>query len=298
MPASTSSTPPTCTARGRTRRSSAGRSPRRRDDVVLATKFHEAMGEDVNRRGNSRRWIAQAIDDSLRRLGVDHVDLYQVHRPDPSTSIDETVGALDDLVRAGKIRYWGTSTFPAEELVETRWAAARRNVTGRTLNSRRTRSSAGTSSATSSRCAGATASACSCGARCREVGSRGKYRARRRRPGRFAGGDQPRPLRRTKRSQGGRRRPTPRWSPTRPACRSPTSRWPGPRSIRRSRRVLHRTAYRGPARRPARRRSTSSSTPTRSTRSTTSSRRAPTSTRPTPVGLRPDSPRSPVVGDR
>ena len=72
----------------------------------------------------------RAIDDSLRRLGVDHVDLYQIHRPDPATPIDETVGALDDLVRAGKIRYWGTSTFPADELVEARWAAARRNVTG------------------------------------------------------------------------------------------------------------------------------------------------------------------------
>jgi aryl-alcohol dehydrogenase-like predicted oxidoreductase len=102
----------------------------RRDDVMLATKFHGQMGDDVNRRGNSRRWIMRAIDDSLHRLGVDHVDLYQVHRPDPSTPIDETVGALDDLVRAGKIRYWGTSTFPAEDLVEARWAAARRGITG------------------------------------------------------------------------------------------------------------------------------------------------------------------------
>lgn len=102
----------------------------RRDDVVLATKFHHPMGDDRNRRGNSRRWIMTAIDDSLRRLGVDHVDLYQVHRPDPATPLDETVGALDDLVRSGKIRYWGTSTFPAEELVEARWAAARRHVAG------------------------------------------------------------------------------------------------------------------------------------------------------------------------
>ena len=97
---------------------------------MLATKFHGAMGDDVNRRGNSRRWVMRAIDESLRRLNVDHVDLYQIHRPDPATPIDETVGALDDLVRAGKIRYWGTSTFPADELVEARWAAARRNVTG------------------------------------------------------------------------------------------------------------------------------------------------------------------------
>jgi aryl-alcohol dehydrogenase (NADP+) len=102
----------------------------RRDDVVLATKFHGAMGTDVNQRGNSRRWIMQAIDGSLRRLGVDHVDLYQIHRPDPETPIDETVEALGDLVRSGKIRYWGTSTFPADELVETRWAAARRGVGG------------------------------------------------------------------------------------------------------------------------------------------------------------------------
>jgi aryl-alcohol dehydrogenase-like predicted oxidoreductase len=102
----------------------------RRDDVVLATKFHGAMGDDVNRRGNSRRWVMRAIDESLRRLGVDHVDLYQIHRPDPATPIDETVGALDDLVRSGKIRYWGTSTFPAAELVEARWAAARRQASG------------------------------------------------------------------------------------------------------------------------------------------------------------------------
>ena len=86
----------------------------RRDDVVLATKFHGSMGDDVNRQGNSRRWVMRAIDESLRRLDVDHVDLYQIHRPDPATPIEETVGALDDLVRAGKIRYWGTSTFPAD----------------------------------------------------------------------------------------------------------------------------------------------------------------------------------------
>ena len=102
----------------------------RRDDVVLATKFHGAMGDDVNRRGNSRRWVMRAIDESLRRLGVDHVDLYQIHRPDPSTPIEETVAALDDLVTAGKIRYWGTSTFPAEQLVEARWAADRRQAAG------------------------------------------------------------------------------------------------------------------------------------------------------------------------
>lgn len=104
----------------------------RRDDVVLCTKFHHPVGDhdDPNRRGNSRRWIMTAIDDSLRRLGVDHIDLYQVHRPDPDTAIDETVAALNDLVAAGKIRAWGTSTFPAEQLVEAHWAAERRGLTG------------------------------------------------------------------------------------------------------------------------------------------------------------------------
>ena len=104
----------------------------RRDDVVLCTKFHHPVGDhdDPNRRGNSRRWIMRAIDDSLRRLDVDHVDLYQVHRPDPTVPIEETVEALTDLVRAGKIRAWGTSTFPAHELVEAHWAADRRGLIG------------------------------------------------------------------------------------------------------------------------------------------------------------------------
>ena len=85
----------------------------RRDDVVLATKFHNPMGEDPNRRGNSRRWIMRAVEDSLRRLQTDWIDLYQVHRPDPGTDIDETLAALTDLVRQGKVRYIGASTFPA-----------------------------------------------------------------------------------------------------------------------------------------------------------------------------------------
>jgi aryl-alcohol dehydrogenase-like predicted oxidoreductase len=100
----------------------------RRDDVVIATKFHNPMGESPNRRGNSRRWIMQAVEDSLRRLGTDWIDLYQVHRPDPLTDIDETLGALTDLVRHGKVRYIGTSSFPAEELVEAQWAAERRGM--------------------------------------------------------------------------------------------------------------------------------------------------------------------------
>ncbi len=104
----------------------------RRDDVVLCTKFHHPVGDhdDPNRRGNSRRWIMRAVDDSLRRLGTDHIDLYQVHRPDPSTAIDETVDALTELVRAGKIRAWGTSTFPAADLVIAHWAAERRSLLG------------------------------------------------------------------------------------------------------------------------------------------------------------------------
>jgi aryl-alcohol dehydrogenase-like predicted oxidoreductase len=98
----------------------------RRDDVVLATKFHGPMGDDRNRRGNSRRWVVRAVEDSLRRLGTDWIDLYQVHRPEPDTDIDETLGALTDLVRAGKVRYLGSSTFPAHAIVDAQWTAQRR----------------------------------------------------------------------------------------------------------------------------------------------------------------------------
>lgn len=98
----------------------------RRDDVVLATKFHFPMGEGPNRGGNSRRWIVRAVEESLRRLGTDWIDLYQVHRPDRATDVEETLGALTDLVRAGKIRAFGCSTFPAEEIVEAQHVAERR----------------------------------------------------------------------------------------------------------------------------------------------------------------------------
>jgi aryl-alcohol dehydrogenase-like predicted oxidoreductase len=98
----------------------------RRDAVILATKFHSPMGDDPNRSGNSRRWIVQACEESLRRLGTDWIDLYQVHRPDPSCDIDETLGALSDLVHQGKVRAIGTSTFPAHEIVEAQWVAERR----------------------------------------------------------------------------------------------------------------------------------------------------------------------------
>jgi aryl-alcohol dehydrogenase-like predicted oxidoreductase len=88
-----------------------------RERVVLATKFHSPMGHDPNMQGGSRRWIVKACEDSLRRLGTDYIDLYQMHRPDPATDIDETLGALSDLVHQGKIRMIGTSTFPAELLL-------------------------------------------------------------------------------------------------------------------------------------------------------------------------------------
>ncbi len=98
----------------------------RRDEIVLATKFNNPMSDDPNHRGNSRRWIMRAVDDSLRRLQTDWIDLYQVHRPDRFTDIDETLGAMSDLVHCGKVRSIGTSTFPAELLVEAAWVADRR----------------------------------------------------------------------------------------------------------------------------------------------------------------------------
>jgi aryl-alcohol dehydrogenase-like predicted oxidoreductase len=98
----------------------------RRDNVVLATKVHGEMGDDPNEFGNSRRWIVREVDNSLRRLGTDWIDLYQIHRPEEDTDIDETLGALTDLVRAGKIRYAGSSTFPASQIVEAQWVAERR----------------------------------------------------------------------------------------------------------------------------------------------------------------------------
>jgi len=100
----------------------------RRDDVVLATKFGLPASADPNRRGASRRWIELAVEDSLRRLDTDRIDLYQLHRFDPETDLEETLSALTDLVRAGKIRAFGCSTFPAERLVEAQWASQRRGL--------------------------------------------------------------------------------------------------------------------------------------------------------------------------
>ncbi|HLK01402.1 MAG TPA: aldo/keto reductase [Streptosporangiaceae bacterium] len=100
----------------------------RRDDIVLATKVHFPMGEGRNRGGNSRRWIRYEVDESLRRLGTDWIDLYQVHRPDYVTDIEETLDALTDLVRAGKIRAFGCSTFPADQIVEAYHVSRHRNL--------------------------------------------------------------------------------------------------------------------------------------------------------------------------
>jgi aryl-alcohol dehydrogenase-like predicted oxidoreductase len=98
----------------------------RRDHLVVATKVHGRMGEDPNMMGNSRRWIIQECENSLRRLNNDYIDLYQIHRPDPHIDIDETLGALSDLVRQGKVRYLGSSTFPPSEIVEAQWVAEKR----------------------------------------------------------------------------------------------------------------------------------------------------------------------------
>src|SRR3954453_20611741 len=100
----------------------------RRDDVVLATKFHGSMGDDPTERGNPRRWIVRACDASLRRLDTDWIDLYQVHRFDAETDLEETLSALTDLQRQGKIRYFGCSTFPAPVVVESHWTAERRGL--------------------------------------------------------------------------------------------------------------------------------------------------------------------------
>ncbi|MDP2288795.1 MAG: aldo/keto reductase [Actinomycetota bacterium] len=100
----------------------------RRDDVIVATKCFNPMGEGLNRRGSSRRWVIQACEESLRRLNTDYIDLYQVHRLDWSTDIEEIMDGLSYLVQQGKVRYLGSSTYPAEWIVEAQWASRRRNV--------------------------------------------------------------------------------------------------------------------------------------------------------------------------
>ena len=100
----------------------------RRDNIVLATKAHLPMGDDPNERGNSRRWLVREVEASLRRLQTDYIDLYQIHRPSPDTDIEETLSALTDLMRAGKVRAIGSSTFPASDIVEAQWVAERRGL--------------------------------------------------------------------------------------------------------------------------------------------------------------------------
>jgi aryl-alcohol dehydrogenase-like predicted oxidoreductase len=100
----------------------------RRDRIVLATKAHLPMGDDPNQQGNSRRWITHEVEASLRRLQTDYIDLYQIHRPAPDTDIEETLSALSDLMRAGKVRAIGSSTFPASDIVEAQWVAERRGL--------------------------------------------------------------------------------------------------------------------------------------------------------------------------
>jgi aryl-alcohol dehydrogenase-like predicted oxidoreductase len=100
----------------------------RRDSVVLATKVGRPVGEDPAHQGASRRWIMKAVESSLRRLQTGWIDLYQIHRPDPDTDIEETLSALTDLVRSGKIRAFGTSTLPASDIVEAQWIAERRGL--------------------------------------------------------------------------------------------------------------------------------------------------------------------------
>ncbi len=112
----------------------------RRDDIVLATKAGMPMGEERNHQGGSRRWLVTELDNSLRRLGVDHVDLYQIHRWDPRTSDEETLSALTDLQRAGKIRYFGSSTFPAYRIVQASGPPARTTWAGTSPSSPATRS--------------------------------------------------------------------------------------------------------------------------------------------------------------
>lgn len=97
-----------------------------RSRVVLATKVHAMMGDDPSAQGNSRRWIIAECENSLRRLGTDYIDLYQIHRPDETVDIDETLGALSDLVHSGKIRAFGSSTFPAEQIVQAQWVSQQR----------------------------------------------------------------------------------------------------------------------------------------------------------------------------
>jgi len=137
----------------------------KRDNLVVATKVFSPMGKDPNHRGMSRRWIIEECENSLRRLGTDYIDLYQVHRHDPKTDIDETLGALSDLVHQGKVRYLGSSTWPASEIVEAQWVAEAAAVSASCASSRPTRCSCAVSRPTCSPRATATAWVSSLGGR-------------------------------------------------------------------------------------------------------------------------------------
>jgi aryl-alcohol dehydrogenase-like predicted oxidoreductase len=132
----------------------------RRDDVVLATKVHFPMGQGRNRGGNSRRWIVREVEESLRRLSTDWIDLYQVHRPDATTDIEETLSVLTDLVRQGKIRAFGCSTFRPSRSSRRTTSRSGAGCTGSGPSSRRTRCSPEGSRPTCSRSPSATAWAC------------------------------------------------------------------------------------------------------------------------------------------
>ena len=128
MPGSISSTPPTCTAFGESEQIVGKAIKDRRDKVVLATKFFGPMGQEPNMMGGSRRWIVREVENSLRRLGTDYIDLYQIHRFDENTDLEETMSALSDLVHQGKIRCFGSSMFPADRIVESHWVAEKRGL--------------------------------------------------------------------------------------------------------------------------------------------------------------------------
>jgi aryl-alcohol dehydrogenase-like predicted oxidoreductase len=143
----------------------------RRDSIVLATKlrpFHMPMGDDPNQRGNSRRWIMTAVENSLRRLQTDYIDLYQIHRPDPDTDIEETLSALSDLIHSGKVRAIGSSAMPASDIVEAQWPSGAA-WNGSAPSSRRTRSSAAASRPRCCPSPSATGWARWCGARSRRA---------------------------------------------------------------------------------------------------------------------------------
>jgi len=142
----------------------------RRDDVVLATKFFMPMGDRPNHSGGSRKWIMQETENSLRRLKTDYIDLYQVHRPSATTDVEETLGALTDLVRQGKVRYIGSSSYRASQIVEAQWVSRDRHLARFVTEQPRTRSWSAVSRRTCSRRCSVTAWEPSCTARCPVAG--------------------------------------------------------------------------------------------------------------------------------